>query len=151
MMNLSVKNRRVDRISILLQEYNIEKVIHIKGQNNCLADYLSRHPIQYGGEIFNEDYGISMLFEGKPLNWVYVPDNKSLFVNAVVTRSKKQQILQQESSYINPLKNNINDRTSLAKGQVSGKLFQSSSCHFTCNDLDIEQTKFEQIKDTIIQ
>ncbi|CAF4304352.1 unnamed protein product, partial [Rotaria sordida] len=116
-------NRRVDRISILLQEYNIEKVIHIKGQNNCLADYLSRHPIQHGGEIFNKDYGISMLFEAEPLNWVYVPDNKSLFVNAVVTRSKKQQMLQQESSYINPLKNNINDRTSLAKGQVSVNYF----------------------------
>ena len=43
-MNSSVKNRRVDRISILLQEYNIEKIIHIKGQHNCLADYLSRYP-----------------------------------------------------------------------------------------------------------
>ncbi|CAF3952955.1 unnamed protein product [Adineta steineri] len=30
MMNSTVKNRRVDRISILLQEYNIEKIIHIK-------------------------------------------------------------------------------------------------------------------------
>ncbi|CAF4247737.1 unnamed protein product, partial [Rotaria sp. Silwood2] len=56
MMNSSVKNQLVDRISILLQEYNIEKVIHIKGQNNCLADYLSRHPIQHDEEIFNEEY-----------------------------------------------------------------------------------------------
>ena len=59
MMNSTVKNRRVDRISILLQEYNIEKIIHIKGQNNCLADYLSRHPIQHEEEIFDEDYGIA--------------------------------------------------------------------------------------------
>ncbi|CAF4312931.1 unnamed protein product, partial [Rotaria magnacalcarata] len=44
MMTSSVKNRRVDRISILLQEFNIEKIIHIKGRHNCLADYLSRHP-----------------------------------------------------------------------------------------------------------
>ncbi|CAF4564225.1 unnamed protein product, partial [Rotaria socialis] len=44
-MTSSVKNRRVDRISILLQEFNIDKINHIKGQNNCLADYLSRHPI----------------------------------------------------------------------------------------------------------
>ncbi|CAF2954203.1 unnamed protein product [Rotaria sp. Silwood2] len=57
-MNSAVKNRRVDRISILLQEYNIEKIIHIKGQNNGLADYLSRHSIQHNEEIFDEDYGI---------------------------------------------------------------------------------------------
>ena len=31
MMNSTVKNRRVHRISILLREYNIEKTIHIKG------------------------------------------------------------------------------------------------------------------------
>ena len=50
MMNKSVKNRRVDRISMLLQEYNIEKIIHIKEQRNCLADYLSRSPIQSEAE-----------------------------------------------------------------------------------------------------
>ncbi|CAF4132727.1 unnamed protein product, partial [Rotaria magnacalcarata] len=59
MMTSSVKNRRVDRISILLQEFNIEKIIHIKGRHNCLADYLSRHPIPREEEIFNEDYGIA--------------------------------------------------------------------------------------------
>jgi hypothetical protein len=41
MMNSTDKNRRVDRISILLQEYNIDKVIHIKGQHNCLVISLS--------------------------------------------------------------------------------------------------------------
>ena len=37
MMNKTVRNRRVDRISMLLQEYNIEMIIHIKGKQNCLA------------------------------------------------------------------------------------------------------------------
>ena len=64
MMTSSVNNIRVDRISLLLQEHNIEKIIHIKGQHNCLADYLSRHPMQgEDDEIFAEDYGISVLFE----------------------------------------------------------------------------------------
>lgn len=66
MMISSVKNRRVDRISILLQEYNIEKIIHIKGQHNCLAGYICRHPIQHEEEIFQEEYDISALFEREP-------------------------------------------------------------------------------------
>ncbi|CAF1525214.1 unnamed protein product, partial [Rotaria sordida] len=77
MMNSTIKNRRVDRISILLQEYSIEKIIHIKGQNNCLAGYLSRHPIQYQKDIFDVDYGINMLFQEESLEMVHVPENNS--------------------------------------------------------------------------
>ncbi|CAF4695555.1 unnamed protein product, partial [Rotaria sp. Silwood2] len=65
MMKSTVKNRRVDRISILLQEFNIEKIIHIKGQHNCFADYLSRHPIPREEEIFDEDYGIGKRNKGE--------------------------------------------------------------------------------------
>ena len=36
MMNKSVKNRRVDRISMLLQEYNIEKLFILKGSGTVL-------------------------------------------------------------------------------------------------------------------
>ncbi|CAF4347388.1 unnamed protein product, partial [Rotaria sordida] len=40
------------RMRSYLLQYNTEKIIHIKDQHNCLADYLSRHPIQNDEEIF---------------------------------------------------------------------------------------------------
>ncbi|CAF4610333.1 unnamed protein product, partial [Rotaria socialis] len=95
MMNKSVKNRRVDRISMLLQEYNIEKIIHIKGQQNCLADYLSRNPIQSEPEeIFEEDYGISTLFNEEPPVLASVSVDTHPVIGAVVTRSMKKQYFQ---------------------------------------------------------
>ena len=98
MMNMSVKNRRVDRISILLQEYNIEKIIHIKRQWNCLADYLSRNPTQSEAEeIFEEDYGISTLFIEEPSVLTSVPVDKNSLLGAVTTRSMKKQLSQQET------------------------------------------------------
>ena len=46
-------NCRVDRISLILQQYNIKKIRHISGKYNCLADYLSRYPCRV-----EEDYDI---------------------------------------------------------------------------------------------
>ncbi|CAF4145928.1 unnamed protein product [Rotaria sp. Silwood2] len=147
MMNSSVKNRRVDRISILLQEYNIEKIIHIKGQHNCLADYLSRHPIQHHEEIFDADYGIKMLFDVEPPSTVSVPDTKPPVINAVVTRSKRKQMLQQQvvSSHtlpINPSKKTFSD--------IQPTNIEPSTS-FTCPYFDIERIKEEQTKDPNIQ
>ena len=88
MMSSSVKNRRVDRISILLQEYNITQIIHIKGQYNCLADYLSRHPIQHNEEIFDKDYGIRMLFQREPSDMIHGPADNLQVISAAVTLSK---------------------------------------------------------------
>ncbi|CAF4496671.1 unnamed protein product [Rotaria socialis] len=63
-------------------------------QNNCLADYLSRHPIQPNEQIFDEDYDISMLFQGEPPAKVSVPVSNSQFIGAVITGSKAKQIQQ---------------------------------------------------------
>ncbi|CAF4226909.1 unnamed protein product [Rotaria sp. Silwood2] len=92
MMKSTVKNRRVDRISILLQEFNIEKIIHIKGQHNCLADYLSRHPIPREEEIFDEDYGIAKRDKREPTVMGRVPDEIPPLAGAIVTRSKAKQL-----------------------------------------------------------
>ncbi|CAF4084796.1 unnamed protein product [Rotaria sordida] len=134
MINSTIKNRSVDRISILLQEYKIEKIIHIKGQNNCLADYLSRHPIQYQEDIFDVDYGINMLFQGEPLKMVHVPENNSQIVGAVVTRSKMKQIAQQQDQIYTTIPSVTNNKSS------------SST-----NNFDITQIKIEQAKHPIIQ
>ncbi len=40
-MTKTVNNARVQRIAHLIQEYNIVKVVHISGKQNCLPDYLS--------------------------------------------------------------------------------------------------------------
>ena len=39
MHKTSSRNRRVDRISLILQQYNIKEIRHISGKCNCLADY----------------------------------------------------------------------------------------------------------------
>ncbi|CAF4100345.1 unnamed protein product [Rotaria sordida] len=151
MMNSSVKNRRVDRISVLLQEYNIEKIIHIKGQHNCLADYLSRHPIQNDEEIFDEDYGINMLFQGEPPEMVHVPENNSQIVGAVVTRSKMKQIAQQQDQIRTTTPSITNDKSSSSSQERIEHSHEVTSDLITSNNFDITQIKIEQAKDPIIQ
>ena len=58
MMDKKITNRRVEKISILLQEFNIQQIIHVKGKHNCLPDYLSRHPISYDDELLDSEYGL---------------------------------------------------------------------------------------------
>jgi hypothetical protein len=91
-MNSTVKNRRVDRISILLQEFNIEKIIHVKGQHNCLADYLSRHQIPAGEEILDEDYGIAIQGKREQPAEGCVPDEIPPLIGAVIIRSKAKEL-----------------------------------------------------------
>ena len=151
MMNSTIKNRRVDRISILLQEYNTEQIIHIKGQHNCLADYLSRHPIQYQEDIFDVDYGINMLFEGEPLEMVHVPENNSQIVGAVCTRSKMKRLVPQQDQDHITIPSIANDRSSLSNKEKIEHSNEIMSDSITSNKFDITQIKIEQAKDPIIQ
>ncbi|CAF4389122.1 unnamed protein product [Rotaria magnacalcarata] len=50
-MEKTVRNARVDRITHLLQEYNIDKVVHIKGRENCLPDFLSRYSNEMNDDL----------------------------------------------------------------------------------------------------
>ncbi|CAF1463091.1 unnamed protein product, partial [Didymodactylos carnosus] len=50
----------VFRIALLLQEYNIEQVIHIKGRHNCLPDYMSRNPVVDFDDLMDTDYGLEV-------------------------------------------------------------------------------------------
>ena len=152
MMNKSVKNRRVDRISILLQEYNIEKIVHIKGQQNCLADYLSRNPMQSDyEEIFEEDYGISTLFQEEPPESVSVPVNKYYVMGAVVTRSMKKQLLQQDKGPDQFSVSAEKETMSSPLGQFTDLASQSVVNSYPSTSFDIQQIKQEQQKDPVIQ
>ena len=57
-MHKTVQNARVDRITHLIQEYNIDKVIHIKGRENCLPDFLSRYANDNADHLFEVEYGL---------------------------------------------------------------------------------------------
>ena len=66
-MTKTVNNARVDRITILIQEYNIDKVIHINDRRNCLPDYLSRYPREQNDEILDIEYGLNSKREPVPI------------------------------------------------------------------------------------
>ena len=58
-MQKTIKNARVNRITHLIQEYNIDKVVHIRGQYNCLPDYLSRYSKEQFDDLFDIEYGLA--------------------------------------------------------------------------------------------
>ncbi|CAF1669337.1 unnamed protein product [Rotaria sp. Silwood1] len=104
-------------------------------QHNCLADYLSLHTIQNGDEIFYEDYGISMLFHGKPPKRVHPPANYPSVISVIVTHSKIKQIKQQqnENDKITPL--TINDIPSSSRKEKIEHLNKSPSHLITPNGI----------------
>ncbi|CAF2621992.1 unnamed protein product [Rotaria sp. Silwood2] len=59
MHNKSSNNRRVDRISLVLQQFNIKEIRHIAGKCNCMADYLTRYPhqIEEDDEFLDSAFG----------------------------------------------------------------------------------------------
>lgn len=85
MMNKTVSNKRVEKISILLQEFNIQEIIHVKGRYSCLPDYLSRNPISNDDELFDDaDYGLRFYQEksGSPIQ----------LLGGAITRSKSRAL-----------------------------------------------------------
>ncbi|CAF1412956.1 unnamed protein product [Adineta steineri] len=152
MMNSTVKNRRVDRISILLQEYDIEKIIHIKGQHNCLADYLSRHPIPREEEIFDEDYGIAEQDKGEPTVIECVPDETPPLAGAITRSETKKLRLEQDknTTTITPSQKNVTPSSTVEEEEDDqGK--DSASQDIQKYRFDMEQLKIEQEKDPVIQ
>ena len=93
MMNKNITNRRVQNISLLLQEFNIREIVHVKGKLNCLPDYLSRHPIPNEDELLNPDYGLECPDEGMPRT-----SSPLQRLNAVVTRSKAKAMIPDSTS-----------------------------------------------------
>ena len=58
-MYRTVNNARVNRKTHLIQEYKIDKIIHIKDRVNCLPDFLSRCPRDHDDDLFNVEYGLA--------------------------------------------------------------------------------------------
>ena len=85
-MTKNVRNSRVERITHLLQEYNIDQIIHVNGRDNCLPDYLSRYPKDQDDELFDIDYGIGS--KNTLSSFLSHQDN---LANAMVLRPRNKQ------------------------------------------------------------
>ncbi|CAF2499843.1 unnamed protein product [Rotaria sp. Silwood2] len=80
LMDKHIDNKHVEKISILLQKFNIQQIIQVKGKYNCLPDYLSRHPISYDDGLLDSEYGLG-----------FTEDKSSIQLpGAVVTRSQSK-------------------------------------------------------------
>ncbi|CAF2061710.1 unnamed protein product [Rotaria magnacalcarata] len=159
-MQKSIKNARVNRITHLIQEYNIEKVIHIQGRNNCLPDYLSRYSREQDDDLFNVEYGLAS--KDDPVLTTSTSNDKKLIPPTTVSSSKhnilaaitlrprknKPELNNNPTSVDN--KNTTDDEVNSESIQNDSQVKQISS-EFSQNYFDINKLKFEQDGDPDIQ
>jgi len=130
-MEKSVHNARVERITHLIQEYNIEKVIHIKGRDNCLPDFLSRYSNDTNDELFEVEYGL---------------ENKTALLAAMTLRShtRRHKISTDEKSI-------DLDFVDAGRSDTHISSERSYSKQFTANNFDVNELQREQALDPAIQ
>lgn len=94
-------NRRVDRISLILQQYNIKEIRHVAGKCNCMADYLSRYPheTEDDDEFIDEDFGFIPIDQDQTAKPTATIDNhqEKDILGAVVTRAQARANIQASS------------------------------------------------------
>ena len=141
-MTKTVKNARVDRISSLIQEYNIIQVIHINGRHNCLPDYLSRYPHEQDDDLFAIDYGLV----SKHVSNLKTPISHNPVINMILRNKKKTTKTESVSSEDTENKNNS---SSMSNTTYSNEKLNAHK--FSSNYFDTESLKDEQQKDPVIQ
>lgn len=159
-MEKTVRNTRVDRITHLIQEFNIDKVIHIKGRENCLPDFLSRYSNESNDDLFEIDYGL----ESKNNSDVSAPSASQLSLTVSSSDNKKKQnilatmVLRSHSrQHKSATTTNVLDNKSTTGHQldntseISSPSTKSFTQKFSCNQFDLSKLKEEQEKDSIIQ
>ncbi|CAF4268197.1 unnamed protein product, partial [Rotaria magnacalcarata] len=159
-MKQSIKNARVNRITHLLQEYNIDKVIHIQGRYNCLPDYLSRYSKEQDDDLFDIEYGLASK-NHSIFSSLKSHDNNSKhhsighsgsrkLLATMTLRSRKHQTKYTADSV--PIKNNIdtpNRFNDLSNSENTHNKIKTSN--ISQNHFDITQLKAEQDRDPEIQ
>jgi hypothetical protein len=158
-MEKTVHNARVDRITHLIQEYNIEKVIHINGRENCLPDFLSRYSNETD-DLFEIDYGLESKSNTKIIQ---APSPQTIFNTSLNRNTENQKLLASMvlRSHTNPSKlTNIDDASSKdllsdQQSDIHSDIDQSSTRinqnKFSCNQFDLTKLEAEQKKDPDIQ
>ncbi|CAF3459054.1 unnamed protein product [Rotaria socialis] len=99
-------NRRADRISLILQQYNIKEIRHVSGKCNCIADYLSRYPrqVEDDDEFFDPDFGYVPAIPSETTNKKASNNvvHSSSTIGAVITRAQaKAKVLPISSNHSN--------------------------------------------------
>ncbi|CAF3164956.1 unnamed protein product [Rotaria sp. Silwood2] len=148
-------NRRVDRISLILQQYNIKEIRHVSGKCNCIADYLTRYPRQTedDDDFLEPDFGIIPAIENEK-NKPQLNNNNLIIPNlisAVTTRAQaKAKTNPQKSIDINHtsvITSSTDDQSQkvvghefdvsiIAKAQKDDKLYQEKLLEINKNPMN---------------
>ncbi|CAF2122901.1 unnamed protein product, partial [Rotaria magnacalcarata] len=161
-MKKTIKNARVNRITHLIQEYNIDKVVHIRGQYNCLPDYLSRYSKEQFDDLFDIEYGLasktlSTLSSSAPNNDTNNITSDSLvsstnpkLLAAMTLRPRKNRLYYAEESISRDSDiHNHHDSTDTSNSTFNRKSKVTSK--FSQNYFDVAKLQFEQDRDPKIQ
>ncbi|CAF4432119.1 unnamed protein product [Rotaria sp. Silwood2] len=138
----TVNNARVDRISNLIQEYNIIQVLHINGRHNCLPDYLSRYPREQEDDLFDIDYGLV----SKDISDSKTSLSPKPIVNMILRNKKKTTETESISSNHT---DNKDDSSSISSTSCCNK--KNTTHKFSSNYFDSECLKDKQRKDPEIR
>ena len=159
-MEKTVRNARIDRITHLIQEYNIDQVIHIKGRENCLPDFLSRYPKGDIEELFEIDYGLESKSNSNPTVSL-IPKHitpltssqndtpKSLLATMTLRpRSKQRNIALTKDTFTNKIttQNPLHDNAS-----TTSTFNMEFPKNYSFNQFDLTKLKQEQQNDPNIQ
>ncbi|CAF4274253.1 unnamed protein product [Rotaria sp. Silwood2] len=161
-MQKSINNKRVNRITHLIQEYNIDKVVHIRGQYNCLPDYLSRYSKEPFDDIFDIEYGLASKSHSILSSATFNNGTKNLTSDSPVSSTNPNVLavmtLRPRKHRVDYTKEHISDGNDVnnhhdyidtsdsrhkRKSKVASKISQ--------NYFDITQLQAEQDRDTKIQ
>ncbi|CAF3914584.1 unnamed protein product [Rotaria magnacalcarata] len=145
-MTKTVNNARVDRIATLIQEYNIDKVVHIDGRRNCLPDYLSRYPREQNDEFFDIEYGLNSKTESVP-----IPSSLNNIIASMVLRPRRNKEVYSKPCPSdddgNLSNNNLTSHPNTHNHLVNTRITST----FSTNNFDIMKLKDEQQKDPLVQ
>jgi hypothetical protein len=148
-MTKTINNARVERIAHLIQGYNIIKVVHISGKQNCLPDYLSRFPRGPEGDLFDIDYGLLSKDTSESVTTLA----PAPLVTMILRPRNKKSLSTPDEKHFHDIASN-DDPSSLSKSSHpnSSHLHQEPLSHtFSTNRFDIDRLKDEQRNDPAIQ
>ena len=161
-MQKTIKNARVNRITHLIQEYNIDKVVHIRGQYNCLPDYLSRYSKEQSDDLFDIEYGLASKNHSMLSPVPSCDDSINLASDSIVSSDspnvlavmtlrprQKQAHYTEESVYDQPHFSNRSANTNVSN--IKHKRKSKLQPKISQNYFDAAKLKAEQARDFKIQ
>ena len=163
-MEKAGNNSRVNRITHLLQEYNIERVIHIKGRENCLPNFLSRYSREQDDDLFEIDYGLGSkdsmsssialpLIESKISSSSTSNDTSILAAMTLRPRKHKRKSVSATTFVDDDVitDNNSNNASSENIAETNRTPPKFSNNYFDITKLKDEQLRYPRIQEIIVE